>query len=234
MKSSYLILLCTNLLLMGTLNFEQNQMPSSKIWHFDTLNEWTDASQKTDGKRHYKLLNNALLQLYTNPNTEERSKIKSSDKFNLGSFTWRLYVSELGKGDNCSIGAFLFHDDQHELDFEIGYGTKTVRKELKAKEDEVVVYMSSQGFPSVCKKILLKRAQWYEVTIELKKGKNNTTVAYWKINHTLKFKTQLQYGESIYYRLYCSMENLSFMGDHLPKKLNYALFDYVKFDKPTE
>jgi hypothetical protein len=152
----------------------------------------------------------------------------------LGTFTWRLYVPELGKGDNSSIGAFLFHDDQHELDFEIGYGSKAVRQELKAKADEVVVYMSSQGLPNVCKKIVLKRAQWYEVTIEVKKGKNNNTEAFWKINHKLKFKTQLQYSESIYYHLYCSMENLSFMGDHLPHKINYALFDFVKFDKPSE
>jgi hypothetical protein len=35
----------------------------------------------------------------------------------------------------------------NELDFEIGYGKQIIRDQLNAKEDDLVVHMSSQGNP---------------------------------------------------------------------------------------
>jgi hypothetical protein len=50
--------------------------------------------------------------------------------------------------DKASIGAFLYYNDTHEIDFEIGYGTQSKRAELKAEADDLIVYMTSQeAFP---------------------------------------------------------------------------------------
>ena len=42
------------------------------------------------------------------------------DRFGAGKYTWRVYVPAMGKGDQASIGVFLYRDDQHEIDSEIG------------------------------------------------------------------------------------------------------------------
>jgi hypothetical protein len=53
----------------------------------------------------------------------------------------------MGVGDMASIGAFLYLDDTQELDFEVGYGRKNTRNELKAEPDDLIVYMTSQKNP---------------------------------------------------------------------------------------
>jgi hypothetical protein len=40
---------------------------------------------------------------------------------------------------------------------------------------------------------------------------------------------QLSYGEDFPFRAFCSVENLDFIGDHLPAQDTYSLFDYVEY-----
>jgi hypothetical protein len=35
----------------------------------------------------------------------------------------------------------------HEIDFEVGYGKQTLREQLNAEADDLIVYMTSQGNP---------------------------------------------------------------------------------------
>ena len=39
---------------------------------------------------------------------------------------------------------------------------------------------------------------------------------------------QTRFGDEITFTVHCSVENLTFMGDHIPAQENYALFDAVE------
>lgn len=199
---------------------------ASKIWNFDDLTGWEDATQV--GNPNY-WIENGNLRIFTNPNTWERSKVKTLSSFAAGTYRWNVYVPEMGVGDMASIGAFLYNNDTHELDFEIGYGKQAVRDQLAAEPDDLIVYMNSQAnpFQSVQKKI--KRGQWYNLTLQLTLTSNGRYDVNWKINDAIMATVRLNYGKNTKFKIYCSMENLQFIGDHIPKSLNYALFDAVEF-----
>ncbi|MFM2230527.1 MAG: hypothetical protein RL607_1785 [Bacteroidota bacterium] len=204
------------------------------LWKFTTLAHWQDDSQQTEWKKNYMLDSQGYLKLFTHPNTAERSKIRTVESFALGTYTWKIFVPEFGKGDNTSIGAFLYDDDAHELDFEIGNGTQALRNTMHAKNDELLVFMTSQGTPVCSKTVKIKNNAWYEFSLTIQKNRKNKWNALWKINQKNYFKVELQYQKNTNFHIYCSVENLPFMGDHLPKVMNYALFDYVKFEPQFE
>ena len=119
--------------------------------------------------------------------------------------------------------------DYHELDFEIGYGQQSVRELLNLASDELLVYTTSQANPFRSEATKIKREQWYVLTIDLSLNSKNKYVARWKINGKIVQTLTLHYGIKEKFKIFCSVENLQFMGDHIPAVQNYALFDYVSF-----
>ena len=199
-------------------------------WNFDTLKGWVDGSQNMKKATNYKI-NNGNLNIFTRANTWDRPKVRTKDKvYKSGKYAWRVFVTTMGVGDMASIGAFLYYNDTHELDFEIGYGTAVVRKNLDAAYDDLIVYMTSQSNPFKSIPLKIKRNQWYTLEIKLLIV-NGSYQAVWYINNAEVVRLNLEYGESIPFYIYCSVENLTFLGDHIPKQDNYALFDYVEFTK---
>jgi hypothetical protein len=196
-----------------------------KTWSFDNLNEWEDATQV--GNQNY-FIDNGNLNIFTHANTYDRTKIKSIASYTTGTYTWKVYVPEMGAGDMCSIGAFLYSNDTHELDFEIGYGKQSERESLNALSDELIVYMTSQANPAQLYRKVIKRGQWYSLSIQLTLV-NRNYFAKWTINNEVLGATQLNYGTKFKFKIFCSVENLSFMGDHIPYSDNYALFDFVEY-----
>ena len=69
---------------------------ASKTWDFNDLNNWKDATQAGDSNYSIK---DGKLHIFTNANTRERVKIKSTTAFTTGSYTWRVYIPTMGKGD---------------------------------------------------------------------------------------------------------------------------------------
>ncbi len=213
----------------GILNSSYSKISNStspKIWNFDTLTEWEDATQV--GNQNY-YIENGNLRIFTNPNSWDRSKVKTISSFAAGTYSWHVYVPQMGIGDMASIGAFLYNNDTHELDFEIGYGKQAIRDQLAAAPDDLIVYMTSQGYPfqSVQKKI--KRDQWYTLTLQLTLSSNGRYIVSWKINDETMATANLNYGKNTKFNIYCSVENLQFIGDHIAQTQNYALFDAVEF-----
>lgn len=196
-----------------------------KTWNFDNLNEWVDATQV--GTPNY-FLENGNLNISTHANTYDRTKIKSVAAYTTGTYTWRVYVPAMGEGDQASIGAFLYNNDTHELDFEIGYGKQSERESLNALSDELIVYMTSQANPVQTYRKTIKREQWYTLSIQLTLV-NRNYYAKWIINDEVLGSTPLNYGTKFKFNIFCSMENLSFIGDHIPYSDNYALFDFVEY-----
>ncbi|WP_235831722.1 hypothetical protein [Flavobacterium rhamnosiphilum] len=199
---------------------------TSKIWNFDTLTEWEDATQV--GNPNY-WIESGNLHIFTNPNTWERSKVKTISSFTAGTYTWKVFIPEMGVGDMASIGAFLYNNDTHELDFEIGYGNQAIRNQLEADPDDLIAYMTSQANPFQSFKKKIKRGQWYTLSLELTLNSSRKYHVNWKINGELTGATQLTYGDKTKFKIFCSIENLTFIGDHIPNIQNYALFDSVEF-----
>lgn len=203
-----------------------SRVSTLKIWNFDDLNEWQDATQV--GVPNY-FIENGNLNIFTNANTWDRTKVKSIATYATGSYSWRVFVPEMGVGDCASIGAFLYADDTHELDFEIGYGKETVRQGLNAASDDLIVYATSQANPSHSFQSKLKRDNWYTLTIDLALNTKKKYVATWKIDNQILTTKTLTYGTATKFKIFCSVENLGFIGDHIPYTLNHALFDWVEF-----
>ena len=202
---------------------------TSKTWEFNNLDEWEDATQV--GNSNYWIdTENSTLHIFTNANTWDRTKVKSVATYSTGNYSWRVFIPEMGVGDCASIGAFLYSDDTHELDFEIGYGNTTIRQQLNAEFDDLIVYSTSQANPSHSFQTKIKRGQWYTFSINLTLNSKKKYVATWKIDNTTLTATTLNYGSSTKFKIFCSVENLSFIGDHIPSSQNYALFDWVKWN----
>lgn len=200
---------------------------TSKRWDFNDLNEWDDATQA--GNPNY-WIDNGVLHIFTNANTWDRTKVKSVSTYAAGTYSWRVYVPEMGVGDCASIGAFLYSDDTHELDLEIGYGNTAIRQQLNAVADDLIVYATSQANPSHSFQTKIKRGQWYTFSIDLTLNNKKKYVVNWKIDDTVITSTTLNYGSSTKFKIFCSVENLNFIGDHIPTIQNYALFDWVTFN----
>ncbi|ALJ06764.1 hypothetical protein APS56_06260 [Pseudalgibacter alginicilyticus] len=199
-------------------------------WDFNTLAGWVDGSQNMKGLVNYHI-NKGELNISTRANTWDRPKIRTfKKKYKTGKYTWKVYVPKLGMGDMASIGAFIYNDDKHELDFEIGYGATTVRDSLDVAPDEVIAYMTSQALPFQSIPTKIKREQWHVLEIELIKNKNKYE-AIWYINNTEKSRLSLNYGDQFSFYIFCSVENLKFIGDHIPFQDNYGVFDYVQFEE---
>ena len=198
----------------------------SKIWNFNDLNEWTDATQV--GYPNY-WIENGNLHIFTNPNTWERTKVKTIASFGAGTYNWSVYIPEMGVGDMTSIAGFLYNNDTHELDFEIGYGSQNTRNFLGAQADDLIVYMTTQGNPFQSNQVKIKRNQWYGLTLQLTLNSKGSYVATWKINNLIAATAQLNYGKTTKFNVFCSVENLQFIGDHIPQNQNYALFDSVEY-----
>ena len=208
-------------------NYSKISNPISKIWNFNDLNEWTDTTQV--GSPNY-WIDNGNLHMFTNPNTWDRTKVKNtSGSYGAGTYRWHVYVPTMGVGDMASIGAFLYNNDTHELDFEIGYGNQSIRGQLGAVEDDLIVYMTTQGNPFQSYQVKIKRDQWYTLTLELTLNSKGRYMVNWKIDDAVKATAQLNYGKTTKFNIFCSVENLTFIGDHIPQSQNYALFDWVEF-----
>jgi hypothetical protein len=229
----FLMFLLYGLCIQGCSSQEQTvtdplENNNSNIWNFETLDGWNDGSQNMEGEINYNIID-GVLKIFTRANTWDRPKVKTESKiYKQGTYAWLIFVPEMGVGDKASIGAFIYSDDTHELDFEIGYGSETVREGLNAENDDLVVYMTSQANPFQSIPKTVKKNAWYTVELDLKLV-NEKYTATWSIDGVQKAELSLNYGDETSFYIFCSVENLEFIGDHIPSQDNYGLFDYVEY-----
>jgi len=214
-----------------TLDAQGKEPVREARWEFDDLTGWVDDSQNNSPKNYR--IEAGKLRMWTRADTRDRVKVRSTERFSAGWYGWRVFVPRMGRGDQASIGAFLYRDDKHELDFEIGYGTAKLRKALAATSDDLVCYCTSQGHPYSSTQVLVKSGQWHSLALELAPGPDKTFLARWLINGALIKELQTSITQDISFTIHCSVENLSFIGDHIPQQQNHALFNYVSFGAPS-
>lgn len=207
--------------------FVQAQSLEKAKWNFNNLDGWVYTQQDKNPNIQYEI-SKGKLKMYTRAGSDDRKKMRTKDRiYTTGRYTWRTYISEMGKGDQSSIGCWLYCDDKHEIDFEIGPGKDELRARLNAADDELIGYMTTQGNPYHTKTVKIKPG-WhiFEIDITLVNGKYKVD---WIIDGEVLSSVQQTYGKEIAFYIFCSVENLKFLGEHPATKDNYALFDYVKY-----
>lgn len=206
--------------------------PNVNRWDFNDLDGWVDGSQNTGGPDNYAIVDGQL-RIHTRRDTWDRAKVHTVEQiYSAGKYRWRVFIPAMGMGDQASIGAFIYYSEQHELDFEIGYGNTADRISTKARSDDLIVYTTSQANPYKSTKHLIKREQWHDLVIELELTETEGVKTYqakWIIDDTVIEQAALTFGREISFYIFCSVENLKFLGDHIPHQPNYALFDYVEY-----
>ncbi len=207
-------------------------------WDFADHEGWELANQGDDPVDHSTLENSTdsedgkVLRIFTEANTQQRKKVRTTQQYGSGLYTWRTYISDLGELERVSIGSWLWHDDEHELDFEVGSGTSAERAALQLAEDEVIAYATSQANPWVHQKVKIKKNAWHTFQIDLKLVHGNY-FATWLIDGVIYATQQLSFGEDYPFYIFCSVENLRFIGDTWPYQDNHGLWDYVEYTPYT-
>ncbi|MGI6572186.1 MAG: leucine-rich repeat domain-containing protein [Fermentimonas sp.] len=193
---------------------------------------WIDNSSGTDSKQ-YAINEEGHLRFWTEANSKQRPKVmhKNGKTFTTGEYKWRVYIPEMGMNERVSIGAFLYNDGDHELDFEIGSGTARARSKhaFNAFDDEVLMFLTSQNFPSHQFVHPIKVNAWYDLAIKLTKNNKGNYFAQWFVNGYEVTSVDLQYGTEVPFGIHCSLENLDFMGDKPSTREHYVLFDKVSY-----
>ncbi len=170
-----------------------------------------------------------VLKITTRKGTRDRAKVCSLEKYGAGRYEYRIYVPQMGAGDQASIGAFLYCSDRRELDFEIGYGTAARRAEKGAKEDEVLVHITNQANPWFHDYAPIKAERWYTFSIDISVGDDGRYIAAWYVDDDKIGEKALLFGTEVEFRTFCSVENLEFTGDHLAEQDNYGKFDHMSY-----
>ncbi|MFI3281794.1 MAG: hypothetical protein R3Y44_07490 [Rikenellaceae bacterium] len=200
----------------------------SQVWNFDTLDGWVYAHQDDNPNMQCEI-EDGVLKIFTTANSRDRKKMRTADKiYTTGRYTWRTYIPQMGKGDQASVGSWIYCDDKHEIDFEVGYGQQHVREKLGAEDDDLIVYSTTQANPYNTQITTIKSG-WhiFEIDLTLVDGAYLVT---WIIDGEQVSSIQQTYGDEYKFYIFCSVENLKFLGDHIASQDNYGLFDFVKYE----
>lgn len=197
------------------------------FWDFDDLSGWS-WSHQNDTPASGGRVEGGYVILTTRAGTQDRAKCRTNSRiYAAGRYTWRVEVPAVDAGDQVSVGAFLYKDDAHELDFEIGYGTTDNRASCGALAGEMVACMTSQSNPHVSSYTPVS-VGWHTVELDLQTSGDRYR-AIWLIDGKACQEKLLSYGPETKFSIHCSVENLSFMGTVLPRKDYSARFDYVGY-----
>ncbi len=225
------------ILLSVTFSCDTTQQNTSKSFNEefnsqqDFLLKWESASQNSPDSYH---LENEFLKITTRAQMSDRIKIKTKQThFGLGSYNWLVYAPVFELHAKCSIGAFIYNDDTHEIDFEIGSGSATTRTQLNAQENDLILYCTSQGNPFSSTKFLIQSEKWYRLKLILSIGENNNYLIKWYLNDVLLKTLQTTINKETTFGIYHSLENLNFMGDFLPTTQNYTYFDSFSYSETS-
>lgn len=202
--------------------------PADRRWDFDHLKDWAVESQ--DGNPATQIENKVgMVRIWTRAGSKDRKKIHTIAKvYTTGRYRWRTYIPKFGVGDRASVGSWIYCDDQHEIDFEVGHGKAKERLKYRAKPGEALAYMTTQAGPysSVAFPIAMDAWHEFEIDITLKDGRY---AVQWFIDGKPRHAVTQTYGAPYAFHLYCSVENLDFIGDTPASKDTVGLFDRVEY-----
>jgi hypothetical protein len=208
------------------LSDEDDSVPAVR-YDFVTFKDWSYMHQDTATIEQYRIAEGNLF-LSTRAGTYDRTKANLiATKMGAGKSSCRLYIPTMYANDQTSIASFLYSDDHHEIDFEIGYGKALTRNQNNAMSDEVLCYMTSQGFPFHSEIVTLKMNRWYVVDIDISL-KDGSYFVQWIVDGEVKSTLQQSFGSEVQFRPILSLENLKFLGDHISGHDYEVEFDWLE------
>lgn len=172
-------------------------------------------------------LDDDILSVRTRGGTFDRTKMHTPAVYTSGTYVWKTYIPEMTPGDMTSVGSWIYCDDHHEIDFEVGWGSSEVRKETGCPDDMLLACMTNQDFPYSSSYVPIA-AGWHEFSIELKVVDGCYDVR-WLIDGTETKRLQTGFGTETAFRIYVSVENLKFIGDHVAASDNVGRYEWVRF-----
>lgn len=190
---------------------------------FDT---WTFEHQDTSTVRSIWMEEDTLC-IATRGNTMDRTKLHTDNLFTTGEYTWKTYIPEFAPGDKTSVGSWIYCDDHHEIDFEVGWGKPEDRLKYNCKDGEVLAFMTNQDYPFTSTAVPVTPG-WHIFSINLQEVKGNYDVT-WSIDGSEKKKITVGFGPETAFRIYVSVENLHFIGTDMPLQDNVGRYEWVKF-----
>jgi len=187
-----------------------------------------------------------------NSTCRQRVKQKSPRlDLGFGDYQWRVFVPAFSPSDaQASIGAFVYADDAHELDFECGPGTTAARASATLKHlngttgsalgSEMLCYLTSQANPFVSTPVAVPTATWHTLELAMAPDASSHYTVTWRIDGVAVQTQQLTYGPADACEMYvpgrkCTwqafvgVENLAFIGDTYPTARNGADFDWFQY-----
>ncbi len=199
----------------------------NKVWDFNNFEGWTLNSQD-DNPDNQASISNGCLKIFTKKGSLDRKKARTNEKiYTTGRYKWRTYVPKMKAGDQTSVGSWIYCDDKHEIDFEVGPGKAAERARLGAKGSELLAYMTTQGNPYSSIAVVIKPG-WHIFELDLS-SVNGKYKVQWLIDGKLKHTVQQNFGPEVAFYIFCSVENLKFVGDHPSTKDYTAQFDRVEY-----
>ena len=196
-------------------------------YDFEGFEDWRYAHQDTASLEQYRIADGCLF-LSTRAGTYDRTKANLvATKMGVGKSSCRLYIPTMYPNDQTSIASFLYSDNRHEIDFEIGYGKAKTRLKYDAGADEVLCYMTSQGYPYQSKIVKLKMNSWVVLDIDLTLN-NGQYFVQWFIDGQVKATLQQTFGSEVRFSPILSLENLKFLGDRISKHDYEVPFDWLE------
>jgi hypothetical protein len=203
----------------------------ARVWKFEKLApDWVREGSSPDAPKEAVSLAGGKVAITARANTWDRVKITTVARdFGTGTYTWVVNVPAMGMNDMASIGAFIYRDDQHELDFEIGSGTAALRKKHGAAPDELLCYCTNQKFPFSSSIFKIKGGAKYTLKLELLPRAGGKLLARWSVDGKQLTELATELPADTKFGIHCSVENLKFLGDHQPKRTHTATFESVSF-----
>lgn len=199
-----------------------------EAWDFNTANGWNYYHQDTATVTQW-ALTDGCLELTTRRGTDDRTKMATNGHlYTDGLYSWRTYVPAIGEAEQVSVGSWIYHDDHHELDFEVGSGKAAIREQYNVAPDELLACMTNQDYPFVSGYTPIKPG-WHDFAIRLDVRPDGNYTALWIIDGQEKQRINLGFGPEIGFNIHCSVENLKFIGD-VPTRQDYTgRYDRVEF-----
>lgn len=228
--ASFLPRVLLGTMLTGVGSAAESKPDTAKDWDFKSADLAPDWTREGDARTRPEsvVVKNGQVHITTRAETWDRVKITTLDRqFGPGSYVWRVHLPTMDRGDMASIGAFIYRDDGHEMDFEIGPGKDAVRAKLKTADNELVCYCTNQKFPYSTTTVNLKAGTWHTLAMDLSPQSDGNLRVRWSIDgHQVK-ELQTQIPATTRFGIHCSVENLKFLGDHQPLQDHHAAFDRV-------
>ena len=201
------------------------------VWEFDKPEpDWVREGSKPPLPESSVIFEGGKASITARAGTWDRAKIATVNRdFGTGVYTWVVRIPAMGANDMASVGAFIYRDDQHELDFEIGSGTAALRKKHGALPDELLCYCTNQQFPFESSIFKIKGNARYTLSLELRPRDGGKLLARWAIDGRQIKELATTIPADTRFGIHCSVENLKFLGDHQPKRAHTAEFERVSF-----